>query len=87
MKKIVSFNSFLILLFFVVAIISSFACFNVKAENKAFKVTGASLEEKSDDVTGDISGFDGENINNNITFHKVNGYVVYKITITHQSQT
>ena len=81
MKKIVSFNSFLILLFFVATIISSFACFNVKAENKSFKVTGASLEEKSDDVTGDISGFDGENINNNITFHKVNGYVVYKITI------
>ena len=37
MKKIVSFNSFLILLFFVVTIISSFACFNVKAENKITK--------------------------------------------------
>ena len=81
MRKIVSFNSFMILFFFVIAIVSSFACINTNAENKAFKITNVTLEEKSDDVTGDISGFDGEDIKNNITFHKVNGYVIYKITI------
>ncbi|MBR3049103.1 MAG: InlB B-repeat-containing protein [Bacilli bacterium] len=81
MKKIVSFNSLLILLFFVMAIVSSFACINTNAENKVFKITDVTLDEKSDDVTGGISGFDGDQINNNITFHKVNGYVVYKITI------
>ena len=68
-------------LFSIMYIISLFMGVKAFAETNPFKLNDASIEEKSENVTGSITGFDNDKVNNDITFHKLNDYVTYKLVI------
>ena len=68
-------------LFSVMFIVSLFMGIKAFAETNPFSLTNATIEEKSDTVTGSIQSFDNDKVNNNITFHKLNDYVTYKLVI------
>ena len=61
--------------------------FSIISINKAlakvdiFKLNNVSISDKSDDVEAKIDSFDKSNIKTDITYHKINDYVVYKLTI------
>lgn len=65
------------------------ACFfgfqNTFADTAPFEIAGVELSQKSDTATGDVTGVDGNRINNNIVFHKVGDSVSYKITLKNVS--
>lgn len=72
-KKILSL--FLIITF----VFSAFGIIKATADTTAFTLTDATVKEKSDKVESDISVSNG-NVTNNLTFHKLNDYIVYKLT-------
>ncbi|MBR4830942.1 MAG: InlB B-repeat-containing protein [Bacilli bacterium] len=68
-------------LFAVLFVVSLFMSINAFAETSAFKITGATLSDKSDGVTGTITNFTDDKVINNIEFHKLNDSVTYKLVI------
>ena len=68
-------------IFSVMFIVSLFMGINALAETNPFRLTNATIEEKSATTTGSIQSFDNDKVNNNITFHKLNDYVTYKLVI------
>lgn len=72
-KKILSL--FLIITF----VFSAFGIVRATADSKAFTLTDAKIKEKSDAVEATVSVSDGKVVNN-LTFHKVNDYIIYTLT-------
>lgn len=72
-KKMLSL--FLIITF----VFSAFGIIKATADTTAFTLTDATIKEKSDKVESDVSVSNGS-VTNNLTFHKVNDYIVYKLT-------
>lgn len=68
-------------LFAVLFVVSLFMSINAFAETTAFKITSATLSDKSDGVTGTITSFTDDKVINNIEFHKLNDSVTYKMVI------
>ena len=85
-KRKIAKNRLFLLAFLCMFIISLFSCLKVFADNKDFKIKEATISDKSELVTGSITGIDGENITNDITFHKLDDYVVYKIVIKNNDE-
>ena len=75
-KELVSTLLFSIL--FVVSLFSSIVSF---AQTLPFNINNAEILEKSPNTVGNIEKINKDEIVNNITFHKVNDYVVYKLNI------
>lgn len=73
------------LLFLFVFIISLFSSINAFADNTDFKIEDAIILEKSELVDGNISSFDNDTIINDVTFHKLDDYVTYKIVIKNKT--
>ena len=84
MNKIINKNNILntlLVLFTSVFFISLFVINNVKAKDEDFKITSATISSKSATVTGGISSSDSSSIDSDITFHKLNDYVVFDFEI------
>lgn len=61
-----------------------FSIFNIGrvfASSDTLKITDVSISETSANVEASISKFDDDSISSNITYHKLNDYVVYKVTL------
>ena len=68
-----------------VLIFSLFNIGKVFASEKAFTLTNALIIEKTEGVTANVSSFNDDSINSDIEFHRLNDYVIYKLTITNNS--
>ena len=55
------------------------------ADAAPFEITNVVVSQKSDTTTGGVTGFEGNRINNNVTFHKVGDSVTYRVTIKNVS--
>ena len=80
MKKL-SINKIFITIFTITMICSLFLVYKVGAQTKDLKISNVEIKEKSSGVTGDITSSSSDEINDTITFHKLNDYVIYKIKI------
>ena len=67
--------------FAILFVISLFFSISTFAEVSPFKIESATIVEESNDVLGDITDFNDEEILNNIVFHKLNDSVTYKLVI------
>ena len=86
MKKI-SLNAIFTFIFSIMLIFSLLVIFKVNALTKELNIEGVEIVEKSTGVTGDISSSNADEINDTITFHKLNDYVIYKIKITNNLES
>ena len=69
------------LVFMLMFIASLFTSLNAFGETLPFNISDATISDKSDDATGTITSFSDDEVINNITFHKLNGFVTYKLEI------
>ena len=74
-KKILFSIFLLVFLFSVVGFV------RVLAEEPTFKLINATIEEKSSDVDAVINSYDNNDLETDITFHKIDDYVKFKLTI------
>ena len=85
MKRIISKNKKrkinISAILFAVFIVSLFVIKIGYAASNPFEVTDASIIEKSETTTGDITEYNNDKINNNIIFHQVDDYATYKFSI------
>ena len=68
-------------LFTIMLIVSFFMSLNVFAETKAFNIGSAVIKERTSTASGDIESVSSNEVENNVVFHKLGDYVVYKINI------
>lgn len=80
MKKFVKTRLFT-LLFTITLIVSFFMGINAFAETNVFKISNATITDKSTTVSGSITDVESDEVENNFIFHQVGDYVVYKITL------
>lgn len=85
MKKRDMIRKLLIIFFIFTFVFSVIGIKNVLAEEPLFKLINATIENKSDGVLASITSFDDNELNTDVTFHKVNDYVDYKLTIKNTS--
>lgn len=83
--KMKSFKKFLILIFIFTFVFSIVNLGKIYAENEIFTLINASIDEKSDETESTINSFTKNNVVVNTVYHKLNGYVVYKLTIKNNS--
>ena len=69
------------LIFSIMLFISIFSCIRVLAEPDALKLEEAIITDKSNTVTGDITNISDDKIEDNITFHRINDDITYRIVI------
>ena len=67
--------------FALIACACIFGLYKTFADSAPFMIDGVEITQKSDTTSGDVSGIDGNRINNDITFRKVGDSVTYKIKI------
>lgn len=79
MKKIV--KKITIISLIICIFVSLFNIGKVLAEEPKFILTDASISDKSDGVEATITSFDSESIVTESTYHKLNDYVDYQLTI------
>ena len=79
-RKLILSRAFL-LVFMIMFVVSLCTSMYVLADTLPFNVVNAEISDKSETTTGTITSFSNDEIINNITFHKVNDYVVYKLNI------
>lgn len=79
-RKLILSRAFL-LVFMIMFVVSLCTSMYVLADTLPFNVVNAEISDKSENTTGTITNFSNDEIINNITFHKVNDYVVYKLNI------
>ena len=60
---------------------SIFNIFRVGAKEPSIILTNAIIESKSDTIEGGINSFDSTKVVSNVTYHKLNDYVTYKLTL------
>ena len=83
-KKSVIINRLFIFLFTAMFIASLCLTINAVAEITGLKFETATIKEKSNNVDASISVNNGE-IENNVTFHKLNDYVIYNVVLKNNS--
>ena len=71
----------LAIVFLIVFVGTLFANIIAIAESLPLEIDSIKITDKSDDVTGDILGSSKDEATNNITFHKLYGFVKYDISI------
>ena len=71
----------LLICFILTFIFSIISVNRALAKVDIFKLDNISISDKSDDVEAKIDSFDKSNVKTDITYHKINDYVVYKLTI------
>ena len=71
----------LAIVFLIVFVGTLFANIIAIAESLPLEIDSIKITDKSDDVTGDILGSSKDEATNNITFHKLYGFVKYDINI------
>ena len=69
------------LIFSIMLFISIFSCIRVLAKPDALKLEEAIITDKSNTVTGDITNISDDKIEDNITFHRINDDITYRIVI------
>ena len=69
------------IIFAIMLVVSLFTGISVLAEQNAFKLDTATITDKSDTVTGDINKVSNDKVKDNVTFHRVNDDVTYKLVI------
>ena len=79
-RKLILSRAFM-LVFIIMFIVSLCTNMYVLADTLPFNVVNAEISDKSETTTGTITSFSNDEIINNITFHKVNDYVNYKLNI------
>ncbi len=84
-KKEFNYSRLLVAFFAVIFIFSLFTTIT-SANTKPFKINDVSIIEKSGGVSGDISSFSDNEIQNTIVFHKLGDYVIYKLNIQSRVQ-
>lgn len=79
-RKLILSRAFM-LVFIIMFIVSLCTNMYVLADTLPFNVVNAEISDKSETTTGTITSFSNDEIINNITFHKVNDYINYKLNI------
>ena len=69
------------MVFSLLFVVSLFMCINTFAGSKPFSLKLVTILDKSEGVTGNISSFNDDEIINDITFHKLNDSVTFKLGI------
>lgn len=69
------------ILFSVLLVFSIFGILNTSAEEIVFKITKIEIKDKSNGVDASIVNYDNDNVKTNITYHKLNDYVVFNVTL------
>ena len=78
----------ILLIFFAVSfILSSFNIGKLLAAEPTFLLSNATIDSKSDGVDANIESFNNNKLITDTTFHKINDYVKYKLTIKNTSET
>lgn len=72
-----------ILTVFIIALfsLSIFNIGRVFAASDSLKITNVSISETSPNIEASIKSFDDDTVKTNIKYHKINDYVVYKVTL------
>ena len=78
MKRLEKIASTVLVFLFVLSIVSIGRVF---ASLDSLKITDATISEKSQNVSASLLNFDDDSLSSNITYHKINDYVVYKVTL------
>ena len=78
-------KNFFIILLTLITLFSLAKMGKVLAGEETFKLTNATIEDKSATVDAEIEGIAGSVVNSKATFHKLDDYVIYKITIKNTS--
>ena len=78
-KKIITFVLVLCTMF------SIFKIGNVSASEPTFLLTDVMIDEKSENTEAEVVNYDNESFKVDETFHKVNDYIIYKLTIKNTS--
>ncbi|MBQ6285622.1 MAG: InlB B-repeat-containing protein [Bacilli bacterium] len=86
MKK-VFLRKILLVIFGISFILSSFNVGKILAAEPTFELSNAVIESKSDGVDASIESFSNNKLITDTTFHKVDDYVKYKLTIKNTSKT
>ncbi|MBR4351075.1 MAG: InlB B-repeat-containing protein [Bacilli bacterium] len=79
-KRIIT-NKVLSFVFAITTIISLFLVIGASAATEILKINNVTVTEKSSSVTGTITDFNNDEIENSFTFHNVGDYVIYTINI------
>ena len=74
-------TSLLFVFFSIMLAVSLFTGFSVLASPSALKLSEATISEKSDTATGEINNVSGDKIKDDVTFHRVNDDITYKLVI------
>lgn len=69
------------LLFLIMFICSLFTSISVLAQTDPFKLSNVSVVNKSITVNGDVTDYDNDEVESDITFHSLNDFVTYKLVI------
>ena len=69
------------LVFGVLFVVSLFMGINALAETSAFKLMDVTIKEKTATTTGEITNISSDEVKDTVTFHQLNDYVTYKMTI------
>ena len=83
MKKVLKKSSRV--LFLILLVVSIFNIFNVLGEEVVFKITNIEIKDKSNGVDASIVDYDNDNVKTNITYHNLNDYVVFDVTLKNNS--
>lgn len=79
-------NIFRVACFIALTLVASvFGLSRVFANTAPFEISNVVISQKSATTTGNVTGFSGNKINNNITFRQVGDSVTYKITLKNVS--
>jgi len=69
------------LLFLIMFICSLFTSISVLAQTDPFKISDVSVVNKSITVNGDVTDYDNDEVESDITFHSLSDFVTYKLVI------
>ncbi len=74
----------LLIVFSIIFIVSLFINISVFAEPVAIKLNDAIITDKDDSITGNITSVSSDRLNDDVTFHRVNGDITYKLVVKNQ---
>ena len=79
-RKLIISRAFLLLFFIMFTVALCMSVYSY-AETLPFNITNATISDKSETTTGTITDFSSDELTNNIVFHNVNDYAVYKLNL------
>ena len=69
------------IIFSIMLVVSLFASISVLANENDLKLDEATITEKSDTVSGEITSVSNDKIKDDVTFHRVNDDITYKLVV------